>query len=66
MINKRTMEDKNKKTVYGEKDKAWCPICFDELDCVEIYDGFGLIKRHEYKCFGCDKSFELKLLLPKP
>jgi len=47
--------------VNNENDnKAWCPICFDELRCIKIYDESDLIKKYKYKCFGCDKEFTLK------
>ena len=43
---------------------AWCPDCNDSLETKEIWrkdEKYGkIIDHHEYYCFGCDKTFELK------
>lgn len=47
---------------YGaERDDyiAWCPKCFDALDCTGIKDRKGIVIKYEYHCFGCDKTFVL-------
>lgn len=37
---------------------AWCPDCFDGLECKQIMEN-NIIKRFEYHCFGCGKTFKL-------
>ena len=39
---------------------AWCPVCFDALDGIELRDEKEMITGHIYSCFGCEKHFELK------
>lgn len=42
-----------------DKSRVWCPKCFDELECKRVLDKKGMIIKHEYYCFGCDKTFVL-------